>query len=120
MSQQAVCNGHLDDGRNLVSTALSGIRGVATPEFSAHLSAGGRQRATHMHRNELTSCVRALKEAANSRLTVPHQPVSRAWTRWFTEEPIRCSSPLVLAAACLAAGLPGPAQDTQLVAQQLS
>jgi hypothetical protein len=116
MSQQAVCNGHLDDGRNLVSTALSGIRGVATPEFSAHLRLVTAR--DHMHRNELTSCVRALKEAVTEfdGAAPARKP---GWTRWFTEaDPLLFA--LVLAAAYLAAGLPGPAQDTQLVAQQLS
>ena len=116
MSQQAVCNGHLDDGRNLVSTALSGIRGVATPEFAAHLRLVTAR--DHMHRNELTSCVRALKEAV---IEFDGAAPARkpGWTRWFTEaDPLLFA--LVLAAAYLAAGLPGPAQDTQLVAQQLS
>lgn len=116
MSQQAVCNGHLDDGRNLVSTAVSGIRGVATPEFSAHLRLVTAR--DHMHRNELTSCVRALKEAVTEfdGAAPARKP---GWTRWFTEaDPLLFA--LVLAAAYLAAGLPGPAQDTQLVAQQLS
>jgi hypothetical protein len=116
MSQQAVCNGHLDDSRNLVGTALSGIRGVATPEFSAHLRLVTAR--DHMHRNELTSCVRALKEAVTEfdGAAPARKP---GWTRWFTEaDPLLFA--LVLAAAYLAAGLPGPAQDTQLVAQQLS
>jgi hypothetical protein len=116
MSQQAVCNGHLDDGRNLVSTALSGIGGVATPEFSAHLRLVTAR--DHMHRNELTSCVRALKEAVTE-LDGAAPARKPGWSRWFTEaDPLLFA--LVLAAAYLAAGLPGPAQDTQLVAQQLS
>ena len=41
------------------------------------------------------------------------------WTRWFREaDPLIFA--LVLAAAYLAAGLPGPARDTQLVAQRLA
>jgi molybdopterin converting factor small subunit len=116
MSQQAVFNGHLDEGRNLVSTALSGIRGTATPELSAHLRLVTAR--DHVHRNDLTSCVRALKDAVTEfdRAVPGGKP---GWTRWLTEaDPLLFA--LVLAAAYLAAGLPDPAHDTQLVVQQLA
>jgi hypothetical protein len=112
MSQQAVFNGHLDEGRSLVSTALSGIRGAATPEFSAHLRLLTAR--DHLQRNELTSCVRALKEAVTE-----FDRGKPGWTRWFTEaDPLLFA--LVLAAAYLAAGLPDPARDSQLAARQLA
>lgn len=116
MSQQAVFNGHLNEAGTLVSTALSGTRGAATAELSAHLRLLAAR--DHVRRNELISCVRALKEAAAEfdRAVPGRKP---GWTRWFTEaDPLIFA--LVLAAAYLAAGLPGPARDTQSVAQRLA
>jgi hypothetical protein len=99
-----------------VSTAFSGIRGAATPELSAHLWLATAR--DHMHRNELTSCVRALKDAVTG-FDCARPSGKPGWTRWFTEaDPLLFA--LLLAAAYLAAGLPGPARDTQLVAQQLA
>jgi hypothetical protein len=116
MSQQAVCNGRLDEGRNLVSAAVSGLRDAAPPELSAHLRLLAAR--DHMHRNELTSCVRALKETVTEFDGVL-QDGKQGWTRWLTEaDPLLFA--LLLAAACLAAGLPGPARDTQLIAEQLA
>jgi hypothetical protein len=116
MSQQAVCNGHLDKARNLLSTALSGTCGVATPELSAHLWL--LQARDLVQRNELTSCVRALKHAVTeSECAGPGR--EPGWTRWFTEaDPLLFA--LVLAAAYQAAGLPDRARDTQLIVQQLA
>jgi hypothetical protein len=116
MSQQAVCNGHLDEARNLVNAALSGTCGVATPELSAHLRL--LQARDFVQRNELTACVRALKDAVTEfeRAGPGREP---GWTEWFTEaDPLLFA--LVLAAAYLAAGLPDRARDTQLIVQQLA
>jgi hypothetical protein len=116
MSQQAVFNGHLDEARNLVSTALSATGGASTPGLSAHLRLLTAR--DHMHRGELTDCVRALKHAVTD-LDCATPGRKPGWTRWFTEaDPLLFA--LVLAAAYLAAGLPGPALDTQLLAQRLA
>ena len=116
MSQQAVFNGHLDEARDLVGTAISGTRGAAVPGLAAHIRLLTAR--DHLHRNELTSCVRALKDAVTE--FDGARPDGRpGWTRWFTDaDPLLFA--LVLAAAYLAAGLPDPAHDTQLVAQQLA
>jgi hypothetical protein len=116
MSQQAVCDGHLDEARNLVSTALSGTCGVATPELSAHLRL--LQARDRVQRNELTSCVRALKDAVTE-FDCAGPGRKPGWTRWFTEaDPLLFA--LVLADAYLAAGLPDRAHDTQLIVRRLA
>ena len=112
MSQQASFNDQWDEARDLVSTALRGVGDVATPGLSAHLRLLAAR--DHIYRNELTSCVRALKDAVTEfdRAVPVRKP---GWTLWFTEaDPLLFA--LVLAAAYQAAGLPGPAHDTQSVA----
>jgi len=116
MSQQAVFCGHLNEARTLVNAAIEGSRDVAHPVLSVHLRLLTAR--DHVQRNELISCVRALKAAAVEfdRAGPGHRP---RWTRWFTEaDPLLFA--LVLAAAYLAAGLPAAAYDTQLVAQLLA
>jgi hypothetical protein len=116
MSQQAVFNGHLDEARKLVGTAISGTAGATIPGLSAHIRLLTAR--DHLHRNELSSCVRTLKDAVTEfdRARPGGRP---GWTRWFTDaDPLLFA--LVLGAAYLAAGLAEPARDTQLVAQRLA
>jgi hypothetical protein len=116
MSGQASFNGHLDEARDLVSTALRGAGDVAAPQFSAHLRLLTAR--DYIHRKQLTSCIRALKDAVTEfdRAVPGGKP---GWTLWFTEaDPVLFA--LVLADAYLAAGLPGPAHETQSVARQLA
>ena len=116
MSQQASFNGHLDEAGNLVSTALRGTGGDAAPALCAHLRLLAAR--DHICRDELTSCVRALKDAVTEfdRAVPGGEP---GWTQWFTEADPHLFA-LVLAAAYLAAELPGQAHDTQSVARQLA
>lgn len=116
MSQQASFNDQLDEARDLVSTALRGADGVATPGLAAHLRLLAAR--DHIDRNELTSCVRALKDAVSEfdRAVPVRKP---GWTLWFTEaDPLLFAH--ILASAYRAAGLPGPAHDAQSVALQLA
>jgi hypothetical protein len=116
MSQQAVVNGHLDEAGNLVSTALSGTRGVASHVLSAHLRLLTAR--DHLYRNKLTDCVRDLKDAVaeSDRFTRGREA---GWARWLAEtDPLLFAH--VLAAAYLAAGLPDPARDIELAARRLA
>jgi hypothetical protein len=131
MSEQAFFNGHLEEARNLVNAALSGTGDIAAPELAAHLRLLTAR--DHVLRNELALCARALKDAVTRfdgtqfGMTQPAVTQSdgavpgrrHGWTRWFTEaDPLLFA--LVLAAAYVAAGLPGPARDIRLTAQQLA
>lgn len=116
MSRQATFTGHVDEARNLASTALRGTRGVVPPGLSVHIRLLTAR--DHICRNELTPCVRALKDAATES---DHSEAGGkpGWTEWFTEaDPLLFA--LVLAAAYEAAGLPGAADDTHLIARQLA
>jgi hypothetical protein len=121
MSEQAFSNGHPDEARNLANAALSGTRDAAAPELAVHLRLLAAR--DHIHRNQLTPCARALKEAviqsADTRSGGAEPSRRRSWTRWFTEaDPLLFAQ--VLASAYLAAGFPGPAHDIRLTARQLA
>ena len=117
MTQQAVFGGYLVEAGNLVSTARDGVGDGATPELSAHLRLLTAR--DHALRDDLISCVGALKDAA---LTVFDRVAAHGAarvTRWVTE-----ANPPLLALAVAAgyrtAGLPDLAHASQLIARQLA